>query len=76
MQFVSEYQIADDIAAEKIAAALRSLGILNVEVRETVPNVFTVQVPVPRGVDADVHEVATNDICNAIVEAMDSDLAQ
>ena len=72
----SEYRIADDEVAEKIAAALRAMGVRDVQTYERVPGVAAVGVTVPRGVDADEHQAATDRVCNAIVDAMDSDLIQ
>lgn len=73
---VSEYRIADDEAAEKIAAALRAMGVLGVQTYDRAPGVTAITVTLPRGAATDAHQAELNRICNAITDAMDSDLIQ
>ncbi|MGH3974037.1 MAG: hypothetical protein ACRDS9_12060 [Pseudonocardiaceae bacterium] len=73
---VSEYRIADDEAAEKIAAALRAMGVATVQTYDRAPGVTAVTVSIPQGVDADEHQAATTRICGAIVAGLDSELIQ
>lgn len=73
---VSEHRIADDEAAAKIAAALRAMGVLGVQTYDRAPGVTAITVTVPRGADTDAHQVELDRICNAIIDAVDSDLTQ